>query len=389
MKERNEIQQLRQFVAAAGSVGVAQEIIAAAGEIFGEYMVGKPRVISEPIGARDADIFLCFASRIPELAQKIPVDRIIGINMVPTHHFCLQLNTIPAQETRWVFCNSHNSAQVIIDYCEQFGLNIDNFHFATYDDTPEEELLAILRQARCIVGVYPMVGPGGVLLSRYGKYLAADCRIIEVKRVLSPESIATIYRWVLNLTRELERNIQAKNASLEKAMRKMKRIQKQLEHESAHDSLTGCYNRKTFEEALDRIDGQKHGFVALIMMDMDGLKDINDAYGHSEGDAVLTKVGKLLRGCFRKKDIVARIGGDEFAAVLLDAKESTLHEIVDRVREKFNAWSKEETRYRTNMSLGFSYTIPGQKNAMELYKEADAAMYREKMRHKSATAVER
>lgn len=389
MKERNEPQQLRRFVAAAGSIGVAKEIIAAAGEIFGEYMVGQPRVITDPIGADEADIFLCFASRVPELAGKIPVERILGINMTPTHHFCLQLNTIPAHETRWVFCNSHNSAQVIIDYCEQFGLNIDNFNFATYDDTPEADLLNILRQASCIVGVYPMVGPGGVLLSRYAQHLREDCRIILVKRILSPESIATIYRWVLNLTRELEKNIQAKNASLEKAMQKMKRIQKQLKHEIAHDSLTGCFNRRTFEEALSRIDAKKHSFVALIMMDMDGLKDINDTYGHSEGDIVLAKVGRLLRGCFRKKDIVARIGGDEFAAVLPGTKESTLREIVECVRRNFEEWAKEETRYRTNISLGFSYTIPGQKSAVELYKEADAAMYREKISRKSTAGSER
>jgi diguanylate cyclase (GGDEF)-like protein len=125
------------------------------------------------------------------------------------------------------------------------------------------------------------------------------------------------------------------------------------------------------------------------MMDMDGLKDINDSYGHSEGDAVLAKAGQLLRGCFRKKDIVARIGGDEFAAVLTDTKESTMQEIIERIRGKFHDWAKEETRYRTNMSLGFSYKTPGQKSAVELYKEADAAMYHEKLSHKSTSDTER
>jgi diguanylate cyclase (GGDEF)-like protein len=383
MKEES-VKAPHRFVAAAGSLGVAEEIVTAAGGIFGEYMVGIPRVITDPLEADEADLFLCFASRIPELAKRIPEEKIRGINMVPTHHFCLTLNTIPENETRWVFCNSHNSAQVIIDYCEQFGLPVHNFAFATYEDTPDSELLNILRQATCIVGVTPMVGAGGVLATRYRQYLNDNCRIVIVKRVLSTESIAVIYRWILNLNCQLEKNIQAKNKSLESALRKMNKIQKQLEYESTHDSLTGCYNRRYFETALRRIDGNKPDFMALTIMDMDGLKPINDTFGHDEGDAVLARVGKLLRGCFRQNDIVARIGGDEFAAILPNTPEATLLRIIARVNDEVKVWANEEKRYSINISLGYSSTEPESKSATQLFKEADTTMYLEKTRRKAS-----
>lgn len=387
MKNESVVKVTHSFVAVAGSLAVAEEIVAAAGGIFGEYMVGGARVITDPLEADEADLFLCFASRIPELAKSVPEKKILGINMVPTHHFCLTLSTIPEKETRWVFCNSHNSAQVIIDYCKQFGLPMHNFAFATYEDTPETELLKILKQAGCIVGVTPMVGAGGVLATRYGQYLNENCHIVPVKRVLSTESIAVIYRWILNLNCQLEMSIQVKNKSLESALRKMKKVQKQLEYESTHDSLTGCYNRRYFESVLRLIDGNNPGFVALTIMDMDGLKPINDTFGHAEGDAVLDKVGKLLRGCFRKNDIIARIGGDEFAAILPDTTENTLLRIIARVHKEFEEWADAEKRYSINISLGYSSTKSDCKSAAQLFKEADTTMYLEKARRKQVTNI--
>lgn len=379
MKETKETGP-RRYVVATGSLGVSEEVVSAAGEVFGDYMVGSPRLITDSMKKNEADIFLCFVSRIPELAQKVPLAKILGINMVPTHHFCLTLNAIPADQTRWVFCNSHKSAQVIIDYCEQFGLPVDNFSFATYEDTPAEELLSILRQARCIVGVSPMVA---LLQARFGEHLREDCRVVTVRRVLSSDSIAVIYRWILNINCQLELSIQNKNRSLEKTLRKMAKIQKQLEYESTHDSLTGCYNRRYFEETLERADGSGKGFTALSIMDMDGLKQINDTFGHDEGDAVLRKVGNVLRSCFRKKDIIARIGGDEFAAILADASEQDVQRMLSCVKEKFREWEDVEKRYPVNLSLGCSSTEAVHKSALQLFKEADAAMYLEKAKQKS------
>ncbi|HOJ40922.1 MAG TPA: GGDEF domain-containing protein, partial [bacterium] len=121
----------------------------------------------------------------------------------------------------------------------------------------------------------------------------------------------------------------------------------------------------------------------LLFLDVDGLKAINDARGHLAGDEVLKKVAELLKRTFRKSDIIARIGGDEFVVLVSEVKgRKGLQAVIDRLREKIQAHNQEKRRkYEVSISVG-AVRYDGDKpvDIDELLSRADSKMYQEKIR---------
>lgn len=154
-----------------------------------------------------------------------------------------------------------------------------------------------------------------------------------------------------------------------------------LQYVSTHDALTGLYNWAYFGDALQQV--QKEGLfpAAVVMMDMDNLKIINDTMGHHIGDEYLREIGALLRESFRACDVVARVGGDEFAVLLPWVSETDAQDIVCRVRSRF-----EIGVTRSGMSLDvLSFGICTAASANELIEarhQADRRMYQDKQRRK-------
>jgi diguanylate cyclase (GGDEF)-like protein len=110
------------------------------------------------------------------------------------------------------------------------------------------------------------------------------------------------------------------------------RLQSRLEHAAMHDDTTGLPNRRLLEERMrEQIVGERHG-RAVIFLDLDGFKDVNDALGHAVGDDVLREVGRRLQAAVREGDIVARYGGDEFVVVCGVADSADATEIAERLR---------------------------------------------------------
>ncbi|MGE5455280.1 MAG: PAS domain S-box protein, partial [Methylocystaceae bacterium] len=95
-----------------------------------------------------------------------------------------------------------------------------------------------------------------------------------------------------------------------------KQLEQELRYLNVHDVLTSLYNRTYFEEQMERLEAENEKPVGMMICDLDGLKLVNDTLGHAAGDLALKKTGEILRSCFRDNDIVARIGGDEFAVLL-------------------------------------------------------------------------
>ena len=96
-------------------------------------------------------------------------------------------------------------------------------------------------------------------------------------------------------------------------------VEERLRHIADHDALTGLYNRRRFEQELDRhiVHGRRYGMDgALLVIDLDRFKQVNDGHGHSAGDRVLAAVASVLRARLRESDILARFGGDEFAVLM-------------------------------------------------------------------------
>ena len=101
---------------------------------------------------------------------------------------------------------------------------------------------------------------------------------------------------------------------------------------NCHDIMTGTYNRTYFDEAKIAFDHPENLPLSVIAGDVNGMKLINDAFGHTEGDLLLQEVANILKLCVRKGDIVARTGGDEFSILMPRADGQTVKEVVDRIR---------------------------------------------------------
>ncbi len=154
-----------------------------------------------------------------------------------------------------------------------------------------------------------------------------------------------------------------------------------IQYIAMHDGLTGLYNRGYFNEEFSRLQSSRQYPISIIMVDVDGLKILNDVYGHAVGDRLLQIFSTVLRGVFRAEDVVARIGGDEFAVLLPNAGQIIVEAKIQQIRHIItNEHFDLPDKYQLSISMG--YATAGQ--AVELVKAqqtADVMMYQEKAEH--------
>jgi len=156
------------------------------------------------------------------------------------------------------------------------------------------------------------------------------------------------------------------------------------------DELTGLYNRRGFlllAEQQYKVAGRNRKPMALLFADMDGLKHINDTFGHPEGDRALAEAAEALRETFRESDIVARLGGDEFVVLLVGGLEDRGEAGMKRLLAKLEACNARNLRpYTLSLSLGIAiYDHNHPRSLDDLQGQADALMYEQKRRKKACT----
>ena len=161
-----------------------------------------------------------------------------------------------------------------------------------------------------------------------------------------------------------------------------KRKQKEIEFLSFHDQLTGIYNRRFYENAVRELDQEDDLPLAMVMIDVNGLKLTNDAFGHKAGDNLLQKTADILAAKCRPDDIAARIGGDEFILLLprtdLEQARSIIHGITDVIaHEKID-------NILLSVSIGCSVKNCVSENLMDVFKKAEDEMYRHKLSESSS-----
>jgi diguanylate cyclase (GGDEF)-like protein len=170
---------------------------------------------------------------------------------------------------------------------------------------------------------------------------------------------------------------------LKEALSELEKSNDQLRSLSLKDELTGLYNRRGFltlgEQHLKLARRMNKEFI-VFFIDLDGLKIINDTYGHKEGDYVLFKAGEIIKKTFRQADIIARIGGDEFTVLSVDTAKNDEDEIKKRLFENIKDYNDSSKKpYNISMSLGYShYHIDKTKVFESLISEADEMLYKEK-----------
>jgi len=161
-------------------------------------------------------------------------------------------------------------------------------------------------------------------------------------------------------------------------------LQAELGNLALTDELTGLYNRRGFMALAERQLklGRRSGRgMLLFMMDLDRLKQINDSFGHFEGDRALKHAAHALEETFRHSDVVARLGGDEFAVLAIEATGHSESTIKTRLFECLKAINPDQSRYELSLSLGVARFDPSTCTSIgELMVKADQAMYEQKRR---------
>jgi len=155
--------------------------------------------------------------------------------------------------------------------------------------------------------------------------------------------------------------------------------------ESNKDPLTGLHNRKFLFNYIEKIwikENRRENFsFALIFIDLDNFKPINDNFGHEEGDKILKEVASILKENFRKSDFIIRYGGDEFI-ILIDLQNdhiSNIKKIIDSLRKRIE---DKLNKYNLSFSYGIAIYPKDAKNLSTLLKKADTRMYEEKKKRK-------
>ena len=213
-----------------------------------------------------------------------------------------------------------------------------------------------------------LVGPDG-------SPAAILCVLDTVPRAWGRDAIHHLAEIGASVTTELE---------LQRRIVEAARIEKKIRHDALHDALTGLPNRACFVELLrhsaERWRREKRGRFAVLFLDLDNFKAVNDSYGHLAGDELLAEVSRRLATCLRSADTLARLGGDEFALLVEDVNEPT---DVVRVAERLQgslaqAVSLGDVEVFTSASIGIALSDGAEEPPQHLLRSADLAMYRAK-----------
>nr|WP_276575880.1 GGDEF domain-containing phosphodiesterase [Oceanirhabdus seepicola] len=226
-------------------------------------------------------------------------------------------------------------------------------------------------------------------LEKFYKHLKYDDEYQDEYRLVSKDGQI---KWILcksKIQRDLN-NQPIKIAGSASDITDKKLYEKRIEKMAYYDDLTNLYNRNgctiQINNKLNEIKNKNSGNIAVFLLDLDNFKNINDIYGHSAGDYILQKVAPRIMESSKENELFARFGGDEFIAIIYDYPnleyvEERAKDILNKFKEPFYLKSKE---IFITASIGIAVNTSEKTNSDELFKNADSAMYRAKIKGKNS-----
>jgi len=201
-------------------------------------------------------------------------------------------------------------------------------------------------------------------------YLLKPCSATVLKaKILAMQRLADMRRQLISITADLKVEVQARKRSEEKLL-----------HLSMHDPLTGLPNRRMYQEYSEQmLQHAKHHErkLAFLALDLDHFKQVNDNFGHDQGDSLLLEASRRFKCCIHEEDLLARIGGDEFLMLLnYRGDRSEVNLICQRILNEFkHPFALEGGQADVGVSIGVSYFPENGDNRLTLQKKADVALY--------------
>lgn len=258
--------------------------------------------------------------------------------------------------------------------------------------TPNDYCMAVSKENQDLL----LVLNGGLqIIKATGEYQQIYDKWMGIYEEKSLLDIMKEYYWILlivliivlillGVSLILKHMVNVKTKELQEANRNLKYL-------SFHDQLTGIYNRHFFEIELKRLDTPENLPLSIVMADVNGLKLVNDSFGHKVGDQLLIRVAEVLQEACRRGEIISRIGGDEFVILIPRMEKNQTEGLIDRI----NTIIEKEQVSSVNLSISFGWEVKYSvdENIQEIFNRAENFMYKQKlfespsMRGKTITAI--
>jgi len=196
------------------------------------------------------------------------------------------------------------------------------------------------------------------------------------------------YKWISSTGQATEvdaDNKAIKLLGIHQNIDQNKKIKDRLQYLSFHDNLTGLYNRRYFENELERLNNSRKYPISIIVSDIDNLKIVNDTMGHKMGDKYIKRVAHVFKNILRSEDAAARIGGDEIAVILPKTEKDDVEIICRRIEEKCEKINKNYNEFKNlfRISIGYHSLNHSDQDLNYAFQKADEKMYKNKRDYKS------